>query len=64
MSPTQSRCRTATRSGRRRTASSTPHQADTPQMVAPLLAERVRVNVQAFLGDGRFVGLVDPGAGY
>ena len=42
----------------------TPHQADTPEMVAPLLAERIRSNVRAFLGDGRFVGLVDPAAGY
>lgn len=42
----------------------TPHQADTPEMVAPLLAERVRLNVAAFLGDGRFVGLVDPEVGY
>lgn len=42
----------------------TPHQADTPEMVAPLLAERIRLNVSAFLGDGRFVGRVDAGAGY
>jgi phosphoglycerate dehydrogenase-like enzyme len=42
----------------------TPHSADTPQMTAPLLAERIRVNVEAFLGDGRFVGVVDPAAGY
>lgn len=42
----------------------TPHMADTPEMTAPLLAERIRVNVSAFLGSGRFVGLVDPGAGY
>lgn len=42
----------------------TPHQADTPEMTAPLLAERIRLNVQAFLGDGRFVGVVDPVAGY
>lgn len=42
----------------------TPHQADTPEMVAPLLAERIRLNVAAFLGDGRFVGRVDPRAGY
>lgn len=44
----------------------TPHQADTPDMVAPLLAERVRLNVAAFLGgDGEgFVGVVDPVAGY
>ncbi len=42
----------------------TPHAADTPEMVAPLLAERVRANVVAFLGDGRFEGVVDPVAGY
>jgi phosphoglycerate dehydrogenase-like enzyme len=42
----------------------TPHSADTPDMVTPLLAERVRQNVEAFLGDGRFVGVVDPAAGY
>lgn len=44
----------------------TPHQADTPEMVAPLLAERIRVNTAAFLGgDGTgFVGVVDPAAGY
>ncbi|WP_223690441.1 D-isomer specific 2-hydroxyacid dehydrogenase family protein [Leifsonia poae] len=42
----------------------TPHQADTPEMTAPLLAERIRLNVQAFLGDGRFVGVVDPAKGY
>lgn len=44
----------------------TPHQADTPDMVAPLLAERVRRNAAAFLsgtGEG-FVGVVDPVAGY
>jgi len=44
----------------------TPHQADTPDMVAPLLAERVGANVEAFLrADGTgFVGVVDPEAGY
>ena len=42
----------------------TPHSADTPDMTAPLLAERIRLNVEAFLGDGRFVGVVDPAAGY
>ncbi|KQO65303.1 hydroxyacid dehydrogenase [Curtobacterium sp. Leaf261] len=44
----------------------TPHQADTPEMVAPLLAERIRVNTAAFLdgsGEG-FIGVVDPVAGY
>lgn len=42
----------------------TPHQADTPEMTAPLLAERIQQNVHAFLEDGRFVGRVDPEAGY
>ena len=42
----------------------TPHQADTPEMTAPLLAERIRLNVRAFLDDGRFVGVVDPAEGY
>jgi phosphoglycerate dehydrogenase-like enzyme len=42
----------------------TPHSADTPAMTAPLLAERIRANVEAFLGDGRFIGVVDAEAGY
>lgn len=42
----------------------TPHSADTPEMTAPLLAERIRLNVDAFLTDGRFVGVVDPRIGY
>ncbi len=42
----------------------TPHSADTPDMTAPLLAERIRANTLAFLGDGRFVGVVDVTAGY
>ena len=42
----------------------TPHTADTPDMTTPLLAERIRLNVEAFLGTGRFVGIVDPSAGY
>jgi phosphoglycerate dehydrogenase-like enzyme len=42
----------------------TPHMADTPEMTAPLLAERIRLNVRAFLGDGDFVGVVDPHLGY
>lgn len=42
----------------------TSHCADTPEMVEPLLAGRVSLNVAAFLGDGRFVGVVDPAAGY
>jgi phosphoglycerate dehydrogenase-like enzyme len=42
----------------------TSHTADTPDMVHPLLATRVEANVRAFLGDGAFVGVVDPKAGY
>lgn len=42
----------------------TSHSADTPEMIAPLLAERVRLNVAALLGDGAFVGVVDPALGY
>lgn len=42
----------------------TPHTADTPEMVQPLLGERVRANVEALLGNGRFEGVVDPRAGY
>ncbi|MEX1080301.1 MAG: D-isomer specific 2-hydroxyacid dehydrogenase family protein [Homoserinimonas sp.] len=42
----------------------TPHSADTPEMTAPLLAERLRLNVTAFLDHGRFVGVVDPEVGY
>jgi len=42
----------------------TSHSADTPEMTAPLLAARITANVRGFLGDGRFVGLVDPAEGY
>ena len=42
----------------------TSHSADTPEMTAPLLARRIIENVRGFVGDGRFVGLVDPAAGY
>jgi phosphoglycerate dehydrogenase-like enzyme len=42
----------------------TSHSADTPPMTAPLLAHRITSNVRAFLGDGRFVGIVDPAEGY
>lgn len=42
----------------------TPHMADTPEMTAPLLAERIRLNVRAYLTTGRFVGVVDPRFGY
>lgn len=42
----------------------TPHMADTPDMTAPLLAERIRSNVQAFLQGLPFVGVVDTESGY
>lgn len=42
----------------------TSHCADTEEMVVPLLAERVRLNVVALHGDGAFVGVVDPAKGY
>lgn len=42
----------------------TPHSADTPEMTAPLLATRIRENVEAFLETGKFTGIVDPAAGY
>lgn len=42
----------------------TSHSADTPEMVKPLLAERIRANVAALHGDAAFVGIVDPVAGY
>lgn len=48
----------------RETCIITSHSADTPEMTAPLLAERLRVNVEGFLGDGSFEGIVDPTAGY
>lgn len=42
----------------------TCHSADTDEMTAPLLAERVEANVRAFLSSTGFVGVVDPIAGY
>jgi phosphoglycerate dehydrogenase-like enzyme len=42
----------------------TSHSADTPEMTAPLLANRIRVNVEALHTDAGFVGIVDPAAGY
>lgn len=42
----------------------TPHTADTPAMVEPLVAERVRLNVAALHGNGQFVGVVDTASGY
>ncbi|MDI2097957.1 D-isomer specific 2-hydroxyacid dehydrogenase family protein [Ruicaihuangia caeni] len=42
----------------------TMHSADTPEMTRPLLAARIEHNVRAFLGDGDFIGVVDPEHGY
>jgi phosphoglycerate dehydrogenase-like enzyme len=42
----------------------TPHMADTPEMTAPLLAERVRRNVAAYLAGRPLEGVVDPSLGY
>ena len=42
----------------------TPHVADTDDMTAPLFAERVAVNVRAFVTGGDFVGRIDPAVGY
>jgi phosphoglycerate dehydrogenase-like enzyme len=42
----------------------TSHSADTPDMTEPLLAERIRANVEALVTGGGFVGRVDPRAGY
>ncbi len=42
----------------------TPHMADTPFMTAPLLAQRIRDNVRAFLSGTAFVGAVDKNSGY
>jgi phosphoglycerate dehydrogenase-like enzyme len=42
----------------------TSHSADTPEMTAPLLASRVRLNVEALRSGDGFAGVVDPVAGY
>jgi len=42
----------------------TSHSADTKAMTGPLLAGRIRTNVEALLETGRFVGVVDLTAGY
>jgi phosphoglycerate dehydrogenase-like enzyme len=42
----------------------TPHSADIPDMTAPLLAQRVRINAAALNNRGAFTGVVDAGAGY
>ncbi|HEV2766584.1 MAG TPA: D-isomer specific 2-hydroxyacid dehydrogenase family protein [Acidimicrobiales bacterium] len=42
----------------------TPHVANTTEMAAPLLAERVRQNVDRYGRGQELVGLVDPALGY
>jgi phosphoglycerate dehydrogenase-like enzyme len=42
----------------------TPHTADTPEQVTRMLAQRIQANVLAFHGEGHWIGLVDPKAGY
>jgi phosphoglycerate dehydrogenase-like enzyme len=42
----------------------TPHNADTPEMIAPLFAERLRANLVAAGGEGEFAGVVDVEHGY
>jgi phosphoglycerate dehydrogenase-like enzyme len=42
----------------------TPHTADTPAQVTRMLADRIRVNVQAFCTGSEMVGLVDKKLGY
>lgn len=42
----------------------TPHSADTPEMVRPMLAALIRENVERFSGGEPLAGLVDPRAGY
>jgi len=42
----------------------TPHTADTIEMVVPLLAARIRTNVERLTAGGSLVGRVDPVAGY
>jgi phosphoglycerate dehydrogenase-like enzyme len=42
----------------------TPHTADTKEIVTRLFAKRVEANVAAYLGNGQFIGIVDPILGY
>jgi phosphoglycerate dehydrogenase-like enzyme len=42
----------------------TPHTADTPEMIRPLLARRIRDNVARFAAGEPLLGLVDPALGY
>jgi len=42
----------------------TPHMADTPEMTGPLLAERVRRNVSAYVSGKSLEGVINPALGY
>jgi phosphoglycerate dehydrogenase-like enzyme len=42
----------------------TPHSADTPEMIRPLLAARIRENVRRFSAGEPLLGLVDAALGY
>lgn len=42
----------------------TPHVGNTPEMGLPLIAERVRQNVERWIAGDELLGLVDVGAGY
>ena len=42
----------------------TSHSADTPEMTRPLLAQRVRGNVEAYVARNPLTGVVNPEAGY
>ena len=42
----------------------TPHSADTPEMIAPMLAARVEENVRRFGAGGHLIGTVDRELGY
>jgi len=42
----------------------TPHTADTTEMIEPLLARRIRDNVERFAAGQPLIGLVDPAEGY
>jgi phosphoglycerate dehydrogenase-like enzyme len=42
----------------------TPHSADTPEMIRPLLAARIRENVRRFAAGEELIGPVDPALGY
>jgi phosphoglycerate dehydrogenase-like enzyme len=42
----------------------TPHTADTPEMILPLYAERIKENVERFASGLPLIGLVDTAAGY